>query len=91
MLARWTNALGATVVAATAASLGMLAASPAHALEGIQGRHAIFYPSLELVYQHDDNFFLAAENEVSADGIIAHAHFAIEVPGARQYLDRTGE
>jgi len=86
MLARWTNALGATVVAATAASLGMLAASPAHALEGIQGRHAIFTPSLELVYQHDDNFFLAPKDEVSADSIIAHAHFVVEVPGARQFL-----
>lgn len=86
MLARWTNALGATVVAASAASLGLLAASPAHALEGIQGRHAIFTPSLELVYQHDDNFFLAPRDEVSADSVIAHAHFVVEVPGARQYL-----
>jgi hypothetical protein len=86
MLARWTNALGATVVAATAASLGLLAASPAHALEGIQGRRAIFTPSLELVYQHDDNFFLTPKDEVSADSFIAHAHFVVEVPGARQFL-----
>jgi hypothetical protein len=61
-------------------------APPAHALEGIQGRTAIFYPSLELVYQHDDNFYLAPTDEVSAESFIAHAHFALEVPGARQYL-----
>lgn len=71
---------------ASAAVIGAFAASPASALEGIQGRHAIFYPSLELVYQHDDNFFLKPSDEIAADTFIAHAHFALEVPGARQYL-----
>ena len=76
----------ALLMTASAAVIGALAASPASALEGIQGRHAIFYPSLELVYQHDDNFYLTPDNEIAADTFIAHAHFALEVPGARQYL-----
>lgn len=86
MFASWSQARRATVVAASVAALGALASTPASALEGIQGRTAIFYPSLELVYQHDDNFYLAPTDEVSADSFIAHAHFVLEVPGARQYL-----
>jgi hypothetical protein len=72
--------------AGVAAVVALVAAPSASALEGIQGRHAIFYPSLELVYQHDDNYYLSPTNEVSADTFIAHANFALEVPGSRQYL-----
>lgn len=86
MFASWSKVRRASVVAASFVAMGTLVASPASALEGIQGRHAIFYPSLELVYQHDDNFYLAPTNEVSAETFIAHAHFALEVPGTRQYL-----
>jgi hypothetical protein len=86
MFASWSKARGASLAMAGAAALGALIAVPAHALEGVQGRHAIFYPSLELVYQHDDNYFLEPDNEHSADTFIAHAHFALEIPGARQYL-----
>lgn len=86
MFASWTQARRATVGAALVAAVGALASSPASALEGIQGRSAIFYPSLELVYQHDDNFYLTPTDEVSAESFIAHAHFVLEVPGARQYL-----
>jgi hypothetical protein len=76
----------ASLVAMAAAVVTLVASPSVRALEGIQGRHAIFYPSLELVYQHDDNFFLERTNEHSADHFIAHAHFALEVPGSRQYL-----
>lgn len=86
MFASWSKARSASLVAASVVAMGVLAPTPAHALEGIQGRHAIFYPSLELVYQHDDNYYLAPSNEVSAETFIAHAHFALEVPGTRQYL-----
>lgn len=85
MFASWNKARGAALVAAAAATFVALV-PPAHALEGVQGRHAIFYPSLELVYQHDDNFYLLPDEERSADTFIAHAHFAVEVPGARQFV-----
>jgi hypothetical protein len=88
MFASWSKTRRGTAVAASIAAVGAfaMAAPSAHALEGIQGRTAIFIPSLELVYQHDDNFFLTKNNTVSAESFIAHAHFALEVPGARQYL-----
>ena len=86
MFASWSKTRTAILAAGAAAVLAVVATPPASALEGIQGRHAIFYPSLELVYQHDDNYYLTPDNEVSADTFIAHAHFALEVPGSRQYL-----
>ena len=76
MFASWKKARGASLVVAAAATFGAFA-PPADALEGVQGRHAIFYPSLELVYQHDDNFFLTPTDERSADTFIAHAHFRL--------------
>ena len=85
MFASWKKARAASLAAAVVGTLGAFAPS-AHALEGIQGRHAIFYPSLELVYQHDDNYYLEPQDEHSADTFIAHAHFALEIPGQRQYL-----
>lgn len=85
MFASWKKA-GQMSLAIGAAALGLLASPSAQALEGIQGRHAIFYPSLELIYQHDDNFFLTEDNSSAADMFMARAHFVLEVPGARQYL-----
>lgn len=85
MFASWKKA-GQMSLACAIAAMGLLASPSAQALEGIQGRHAIFYPSLELIYQHDDNFFLTEDNESSADMFMARAHFVLEVPGARQYL-----
>lgn len=85
MFASWSMARRVAFVASAAAAALVLTPA-AHALEGIQGRHAIFYPSLELIYQHDDNYFIENGNEVSADTFIAHAHFKVEVPGARQHL-----
>lgn len=86
MFASWTKTRTAMLSAGVAAVVALVAAPSASALEGIQGRHAIFYPSLELVYQHDDNYYLSPDNEVSADTFIAHANFAVEIPGSRQYL-----
>ena len=86
MFASWSKTRTAMLSAGAAVVLSLVASPSARALEGIQGRHAIFYPSLELVYQHDDNYFLTPDNETSADTFIAHAHFAVEVPGSRQYL-----
>jgi hypothetical protein len=86
MFASWSKTRTAMLSAGAAAALALVASPSARALEGIQGRHAIFYPSLELVYQHDDNYFLTPDNETSADTFIAHAHFALEVPGSRQFL-----
>lgn len=86
MFASWNKPRVALLAAAVAAALVLTATPSVQALEGIQGRHAIFYPSLELVYQHDDNYLVTSTNEVSADTFIAHAHFALEIPGARQYL-----
>lgn len=84
MFASWKKAGLAVAVAVTAS--GLLAAPSAEALEGIQGRHAIFYPSLELIYQHDDNFFLSQTDESDADIWMARANFRLEIPGGRQYL-----
>ena len=53
MFASWTKTRTAMLSAGVAAVVALVAAPSASALEGIQGRHAIFYPSLELVYQHD--------------------------------------
>lgn len=86
MFASGSKARRASLIAAAVVTMGVMATPAARALEGIQGRHAIFYPSLELVYQHDDNYYLSSTNEVSADSFIAHAHFDLEVPGARQYF-----
>lgn len=86
MFASWNKARNASLVAAAVGASLLVAPPNAQALEGVQGRHAIFYPSLELVYQHDDNFFLKPSNEISADMFIARAHFPVEIPGARQYL-----
>ncbi len=86
MFASWSKARGIAFVAASAVFAGALATSPANAFEGIQGRNAIFYPSLELIYQHDDNFYLQPDNEVSAESVMAQAHFRLEVPGQRQHV-----
>lgn len=86
MFASWNKARNASLVAAAIGASLLVAPPAAKALEGVQGRHAIFYPSLELVYQHDDNFFLTPSNEVAADSFLARAHFPVEIPGARQYL-----
>jgi len=86
MFASWKKAGQMSLAMGAVAALGLLASPSAQALEGIQGRHAIFYPSLELIYQHDDNFFLTDQNETSADQFMARAHFVLEVPGSRQYL-----
>lgn len=86
MFASWSRTRHVLVATAGAVVLALVSAPSARALEGIQGRHAIFYPSLELVYQHDDNFFLLRDNEVSADTFIIHPHFVVEVPGSRHFL-----
>ena len=56
------------------------------AFEGIQGQHAIFYPSLELIYEHDDNWFRDARQEESANIFVARPTFRLEIPGARQFF-----
>ncbi|MEM7244236.1 MAG: outer membrane beta-barrel protein [Acidobacteriota bacterium] len=86
MFASWSRTRSAVVAGVATAALVLVANPEAQALEGIQSSHAIFYPSLELVYQHDDNFFLSEFNEVSADSFLARANFALEIPGARHNL-----
>ena len=54
--------------------------------DGIQGQHAIFYPSVELIYEHDDNWFRQPHDETSANIFVARPRFRLEVPGARQFI-----
>lgn len=59
---------------------------PALALEGIQGKYAIFYPSIDLQYEHTDNLFYTSQNETAANTFLARPIFKLEIPNQRHYF-----
>jgi hypothetical protein len=58
----------------------------AYALEGIQGRYTIFYPSIELLYYHTDNLYLQPDNEVDSNQFVVRPTLWFEVPTDQHYF-----
>jgi len=64
----------------------LLGEGDATALEGIQGKYAIFYPSIELIYYHTDNLYLMPDNEEDSNQFLARPTFWVEVPTDTNYF-----
>lgn len=74
------------LIAACVGIFAFLAAAPGFALEGLQGRYGIFYPSVELIVYHTDNLFLTPDNEIDSNEFIVRPQFWFEIPTDQHYF-----
>lgn len=89
MVASSTRSRGGAALLLMGLVLGLatlLGEGDATALEGIQGKYAIFYPSIELIYYHTDNLYLTPDNEEDSNQFLARPSFWVEIPTDTNYF-----
>jgi len=89
MVASSLRSRGGSALLLTALLLGLatlFGEGDACALEGIQGKYAIFYPSIELIFYHTDNLYLTPMDEESSNEFLARPQFWVEIPMDQHYF-----
>jgi hypothetical protein len=82
----WSRIVLALGITALGLSSLLLTSGTAVAYEGVQGKYAIFYPAVELLYFHTDNLYLTPDDTTSSDSFIARVPLRLEVPTDRHYF-----